>query len=106
MADYELSNDDLIVIPDDNDFSYSAIITWLRIGMTPRFWVNGNLYTIEIITSKAGNLELWLWANHTALDSSPFFERKFQTLADLESYEFVPGQTLSEIWNPDMLDTL
>ncbi|MCT0947920.1 hypothetical protein EFL45_00335 [Weissella confusa] len=45
----------------------------------------------------------WLWANRTPKDHKPFLELTFRTLEELEAYEYMPGQTLADIWQPEIL---
>lgn len=87
-------------LPADDDCSYSAIIKWLRIGMTIRVLVGGTIFSFERAQDDSDNW--WLWANETT-DRNPFLELTFNTLEEFEAYEYMPGQTLADIWQPEML---
>ncbi len=88
-------------LPADNDYSYSAIIKWLRIGQTIRALVGDTIFSFEQAQDDSDGWRLW--ANRTPKDHKPFLELTFSTLEELEAYEYTPGQTLADIWQPEML---
>ena len=65
------------------------------------FWSGDTIFSFEQAQDDSDGWQLW--DNRAPKDHKPFLEMTFRTLEELEAYEYMPGQTLADIWQPEML---
>ncbi|MFL4498460.1 hypothetical protein [Weissella sp. MSCH1] len=82
--------------------SLESIKMWLRVGSVVQFWYKGLLYSME--AAQDDTETWWLWANAKGNMAEPVFEKTFNSLDDLYSYEFDKGKTLDDVYKPELLE--